>query len=358
MRATGSLRLRQVELAWAAFVGLNLSAMAAFPHWETIPFHLIWLTMTLLYGFTVWRLRSTALVLGGVAMLTGALILQDAFHGTQVWGELFEVPLMSAMFLAMVWHARRRKEAMRELASVADERAALLDRQESFLHDVSHALRTPITIARGHVEMARRAGGPGLDGFETRVAIDELDRMERIVRQLLMIAKAQAATLSERTIELDELLEDVAMRWSEISPRVWRVGRLARGTVCADPDALRAALDALLENAVRHTEATAVIELRSRAAGGEVTIEVADEGSGIAGAALGLIFDRFARGDDRTEGGIGLGLSIVDAIARAHGGRCAVRSSPDGSTFSLVLPGFQPRVEAAVAVAGLAADER
>jgi signal transduction histidine kinase len=336
-------------------VGLNLAAMAAFPHWETIPFHLIWFTMTLLYGFAVWRLRSTALVLGGVALLTGALILQDAFTGTQVWGELFEVPLMSAMFLAMVWHARRRKEAMQELAVVADERAALLDRQESFLHDVSHALRTPITIARGHVEMVRHAGAAGA---ETAVAIDELDRMERIVRQLLMIAKVQASTLSARAIELDELLEDVGMRWSEITPRVWRVGELAHGTLRADPDALRAALDALLENAVQHTGPTDVIELRSHSAGGEVTIEVADEGCGIADDALGLIFDRFARGGDPGEGGIGLGLSIVDAIARAHRGRCTVTSSPGGSTFALVLPDFEPRAGALATAAAPVADER
>jgi signal transduction histidine kinase len=143
------------------------------------------------------------------------------------------------------------------------------------------------------------------------------------------------------------------MRWSEISPRVWRVGHLARGTVRADPDALRAALDALLENAVRHTVPTAVIELSSRAEGGEVTIEVTDEGNGIESDALGLIFDRFARGEGRREG-LGLGLSIVDAIARAHGGRCTVESSPDGSKFSLVLPGFEPRVEALAGVA----DER
>jgi signal transduction histidine kinase len=337
MPATGSARLRQLELAWAAFAGLNLAAMAAFPQWETIPFHLIWFTLTVLYGFAVWELRSTGLVLGGVAILTGTLIFQDALHQRQEWGELFEVPLMSAMFLAMVWHARQRKQAMTDLAD-------LLDRQESFLHDVSHALRTPITIARGHVELA---GGR----HEARVAIDELDRMERIVQQLLMIAKAQAATLSERCVELDELLEDVTMRWSEISPRVWRVGELAHGTLRADPDALRAAVDALLENAVQHTDASAVIEVSSRATGDTVTISVADEGSGISDEALGLIFGRFERGGDTADGGIGLGLSIVDAIARAHGGRCTVQSSPRGSTFNLTLAGYTPRVETLTGVA-------
>jgi signal transduction histidine kinase len=342
MPATGSLRLRQLELAWAAFVGLNLAAMAAWPSWETVPFHLIWFTMTLLYGFAVWKLRSTGLILGGIALLTGALILQDAFHGTQVWGELFEVPLMSAMFLAMVWHARRRKQAMSELA-------ALLDRQESFLQDVSHAMRTPITIARGHLEIVRRSNG---HGAEIGVAMDELDRMQRIVAQLLLIAKAQAATLSEVDVELDTLLEDVAMRWSDVCPRVWHVGELAEGTLRADPDALRAVLDALVENAVEHTGPTAVIELRSRAVGEHVEIEVADEGSGIDDEALGGIFSRFARGESARHGGVGLGLAIVDAIVRAQGGRCRVDSSPAGTTFTLVLPAFSPRVGALPEPAG------
>jgi signal transduction histidine kinase len=349
MRDTGSLRLNQLELGWAAFVGLNLAAMAAFPRWETIPFHLIWFTMTLLYGFTVWRLRSTAFVLGGIALLTGALILQDAFHGTQVWGELFEVPLMSAMFLAMVWHARRRKQAMGELADA-------LDRQEHFMHDVSHALRTPITIARGHIEIQRQGAGAGP---EVAIALDELDRMDRIVGRLLMMAKAQAATLAEDDVELDVLLEDLVMRWSDISPRVWRVGELAEGTVRADPDALRAALDALVENAVQHTAPGAMIELSSRAAGGEVTIEVADDGPGIDHDALERIFDRFSRAadDGGGNGRVGLGLSIVDAIARAHGGRCTASTSAHGATFSLVLPRFSSRPAVVTRELAVAADE-
>jgi signal transduction histidine kinase len=341
MPGTASAPLRRLELAWAGFVCLNVAAMWLWPRWETIPFHLIWLTLTLLYGFTIWSPRVTLAILAGVACLTGGLILDDAAHGTQVWGELFEVPLMSAMFLAMVWHARRRHEAMRALANEGEERAALLERQESFLHDVSHELRTPITIARGHLEMAQRANG---SSAEVAVALDELGRMERIVERLLMLAKTHAATLTMDEVELSGLLEEVVMRWSDVAPRVWRVGALAHGTLRADPDALRAALDALVENAVQHTDSTAVIEVRSRAAGGEVCIEVADEGSGMPTDAADRIFGRFARADaarSRGDGGVGLGLAIVDAIARAHGGRCTVSTSARGSTFTLVLPGFR-----------------
>jgi signal transduction histidine kinase len=335
-------RLRKLELAWVLFVCVNVVAMWMWPREETIPFHLIWLTLTLLYGFTVWRQGVTFAVLAWIAALSGALILEDVHHGTQVWGELFEVPLMSAMFLAMVWHARRRQVATLALADEAEKRARLLEHQENFLQDVSHELRTPITIAHGHLEIAQTTHGATQ---EIEVAMDELGRMERIVERLLLLAKAHASTLAPADVELDTMIEDVVMRWSDVAPRVWRVGELAEGTVRADPDALRSALDALVENAVRHTEPTAVIELSSHASGHEVSIEVADEGTGIPADALERIFGRFARADvarSRGDGGVGLGLAIVHAIARAHGGRCSVRSSPSGSVFTLVLPAFKP----------------
>jgi signal transduction histidine kinase len=105
----------------------------------------------LLYGFRVWALKQTYAVLVVQGLVTGGLIAEDASHGTQEWGELFEVPLMSAMFLAMVWHARRHRAAAEALARHTEERGAVLARQERFLHDASHELRTPITIARGHL---------------------------------------------------------------------------------------------------------------------------------------------------------------------------------------------------------------
>src|SRR6516164_6746716 len=145
-----------LELGWAALSVCCLVLMVLSPSWETIPFHVIWISLTLLYGFRVWGLATTGAVLGAVAVATGASILTDAFEGIQLWGELFEVPLMSAMFLAMVWHARRRQSALAEVQGVAEMRASLLERQERFLHDASHELRTPVTIARGHLELLRR----------------------------------------------------------------------------------------------------------------------------------------------------------------------------------------------------------
>jgi signal transduction histidine kinase len=112
----------------------------------------------------------------------------------------------------------------------------------------------------------------------------------------------------------------------------------------ADEEALRTALDALLENAVKHTDPTQSVELRARAAGRTLVLEVEDSGAGIPPDAREKIFDRFARVDDarnRAIGGVGLGLAIVDAVARAHGGSCSVVARRRGACFALQLPGFE-----------------
>jgi signal transduction histidine kinase len=333
------LRHRKIELAWFVFALANVVAMVLWETWETIPFHFIWVSLTLLYGFRVWRLPATFVVLGGVCAVTGVVILRDAQAGSQSWGELTEVPLMSAMFLAMVWHARRRQQALQAVEILADERASLLTRQQRFVHDASHELRTPVTIARGHLEILPEKSP------EVAIALDELNRVERIVERLLILATSdQQDFVLPETIDVESFLEDVFLRWAEMAPRSWQLGSLVQGVVQADPEALREALDALLENAVKYTEPQTEIELSSRAEGDLLVINVRDAGRGISADAVGQIFERFARADaarSRAEGGVGLGLAIVAAIAKAHGGSCTVSTSSAGSTFSLALPGFQ-----------------
>jgi signal transduction histidine kinase len=343
MRAIAFLRRRWPEAAWAAFAIANFVAMGVWPGWETIPFHFVWISLTLLYGFRVWRQAATYLTLLAVVTVTGGMILRDAFAGDQLWGELFEVPLMSAMFLAMVWHARRRQDALGTVRRQAAYHESLLQRQERFLHDASHELRTPVTIARGHLEVYRRTNGSS--AHEIDVALDELQRIEQILARLLLLAKAdQPDFVVVEDVDLEPYLEDVFMRWSEVAPRAWNLGPLVAGRLGVDPEGLRAALDALLENAVKYTESGDTIELRSRASGGDVVIEIADGGEGVPEGALAQIFDRFARADaarTRAKGGVGLGLAIVDAIAKAHGGRCTVKNAGTGATFALRLPRFQ-----------------
>jgi two-component system, OmpR family, sensor kinase len=284
---------------------------------------------------TGWLRRNRAEIAGG---FLAALAIAAITYGAE-WAEALVVPLVLAIFLGLVWHGRRRQAALAEVQGLAEMRASLLERQERFLHDASHELRTPITIARGHLELLRRERP---NSPELEVALDELGRMERIVERLLLLAKSGQQGFGFQEIDLEAFLSDLFMRWSEVAPRAWRLDVDVTGRLLADPEALRNALDALLENAVKYTDPGDAVELSAHADGtGGVVIEVSDSGSGVPPEALPRIFDRWARADGartRERGGAGLGLAIVAAVARAHGGWCSVRPLSRGTAFRLHLP--------------------
>lgn len=292
-----SLRRYRVELLWAAFAVASYAAIVAWPDWQTI---------------------------------------------------LCAGPLLVLIVVLMVWHARRRDDQLVIAQARAEERRSMLERQQRFMHDASHELRTPVTIARGHLELLL---GNDSDG-ELDIALDELARIDAIIDRLLLLATAdQPDFLRVADVAIEPFLEDVFMRWSEVAPRAWRLGPVALGTVAVDPDRLRAALDALIENAIKYTRKSDAIELRAVSDGGSrLLIEVEDEGCGVHEDALARIFDRFARADaarTRSAGGAGLGLAIVDAIAKAHGGGCTVQNTGHGSIFALRLPSFAAGAERA-----------
>ena len=332
------LRRYAVEVVWAIVAIVCHVAMVAWPNWQTISFFLIWISLALIYGLRVWEMRTTLTVLLLVTATSAAALAIDVIDQHQDWKMLFKVPLMGMLFLVMVWHARGRVDALRASERHAAELHDALQRQERFIHDASHELKTPVTIARGHLELLRADGKQDVE-----IALDELRRIDAILGQLLLLATAgQPNFLRIEQIDLEAFLEDVFMRWSDVAPRSWRLGPVVSGAVLADPERLRTALDALLDNAIKYSEAQSVIELRARWSGqSEVVIEVEDEGIGIARDAIGRIFARFGRADTartRSAGGVGLGLAIVEAIAAHHGGHCSVQSGPHGSVFSLHLP--------------------
>lgn len=339
------------EAAWAAFSLVNLGVMIAVPGWETIPFHFIWVSLTLLYGFRVWGPGRTWWVLAIVMAATAAPIAADAASGVQPLGELAEVPLMTAMFVVMVWHARRRVTALEAGKLVSETNARLLEREQRFLQDASHELRTPITIALGHAELIVQASGDPAVTEDARVVVDEMGRLRALAERLLVLASAeQPSFLALRPVAPAELLESARRRWAAI-PRLWTEVGQAVPTIAADGDRLASALDALIENAVAHTSEGDGIQLRLFREPDSVVIAVADEGSGIAPEHLEHIFGRFARTDEareRNRGGVGLGLNIAKTIAEAHGGSLRVTSTPgEGSVFELVLPAAETVRQAA-----------
>ena len=235
-----------------------------------------------------------------------------------------------------------RLAAMEEVQRVSQENLRLLEQQHRFLQDASHELGTPITVALGHAELMERAATETVLADDARVVAGELRRLGRLASRILLLASAGSpGFLHPEPVAVESVLGDALERWGYLS-RQWRLGAATDVTVVADRDRLALALDALLENAIAHTGSGDEIEVSARHEDGHVVLTVADSGSGIAPADLDRIFQRFARANPQRSseaGGFGLGLAIVQAIAKAHRGSVQVQSAPGrGSAFELILP--------------------
>ena len=342
VRLNWPFRPALLDTVWAVFSALNLVAIFAAAGWETVPFHFIWISFTLVYGFRTWAPRPTLVVLGVVMATTAAAIGHDVARGSEPAAELTEVPLMAAMFVAMVWHARRKLSAEQESRRFGEENARLLATQRRFLQDASHQLRTPITIALGHAELLAGGLTGNQETHDIEVVLGELNRLRRIAERLLVIAAAEGPEfLQTEAVELDGFTMEILRRWQPTADRCWQLGRLDKVTVRADRERLGLAVDALLENAVRHTTSGDVIKLSVVAVGYGLPVRliVADTGQGIPADLLRHVFDRFRSGDSGPPRGTGLGLALVSAVARAHGGDVLAQSTPgQGSEFELLLP--------------------
>ncbi len=341
-RASRFGRAHWVDIAWMIFIALNLLAMRLVPAWQTVPFLIIWLSLTTLYGFRLWRLGSTVLTVLVVTLVTGGLIGWQVLRGEQDLDYLAEVPLLATMFVVMAWHSRRRLAAMDDMKRVSEHNLRLLEHQRQFLQDVAHELGTPITIALGHTELITRAATDQVIAKDARVAVAELLRMRRLASRMMLLAATDGPDFLHLTpVNLADFLMETLHRWSQTHRR-WSVGTMPEAIVEADEDRLTLALDALIENAIEHTEQDDCIELSARLVGEHVVIAIADTGSGIPASEVGRIFGRFTRvdqGRSRKTGGFGLGLAVVKAIAEAHNGSVRVRSTVgEGSLFELELP--------------------
>lgn len=331
------------DLVWVLLWVLGLAGIV-FEHWETIPFHLIWLTFALIYSFRIRNTTPTMLVLSAMLTTTFAAIGLDVLRGGRPADELTEVPLMAAMFWIMMWHGRRRMAANAERMLVSEESERLLANQRRFLQDASHQLRTPITIALGHSELLARHLADNQDKRDINVIVGELNRLRVLSERLLLIAAAANPDfLRPEPVEIDQFIPDVLWRWQPTADRHWLLGQLDEATAIADAERLGLAIDALLENAIQHTSQDDLIRLAvvrdDRA--GTVSLVVQDTGTGIAADDLEHVFDRFATGAGAISGhrGTGLGLALVRAVAEGHGGQIRAQSTPGlGSRFELVLP--------------------
>lgn len=219
-----------------------------------------------------------------------------------------------------------------------DRLQSAFESQQEFLKDVGHELRTPITVIRGYLETLKYRP----ERQETiALTIDELDRMGRLVNDLLLLAKAERPDfLTLKPEELDLLTEEIFLKVRPLANRQWQLESRGLSPLRVDRQRITQAVMNLVQNAIRHTQEGDTIALGSSVGENHAHIWVRDTGDGIAPKDQVQIFERFARATARHRGeNHGLGLSIVKAIAQAHGGWIKLSSRPGhGATFTLVIP--------------------
>lgn len=213
--------------------------------------------------------------------------------------------------------------------------------QRRLLDDVGHELRTPLTVVRGHLSMMNPAD-PGDVSATRALTLDELDRMSRLVEDLLTLATSERDDfVVPEPVDVVRLTDDAFDKARMLGERDWRIEELADVEVRLDPGRIVQAWLQLASNAVKYSAPGSRVGLGSRLEGDELRLWVRDEGIGIETGDRELVLTRFGRSSraaSRTESP-GLGLAIVDSIAKAHGGRVDIDSAPGvGSTVALVLP--------------------
>ena len=240
----------------------------------------------------------------------------------------------------------RRPVAGDEIGRLADTMNRLLDRLErarererQFVADASHELRSPVAAIRQHAEVA--LAHPELPSELAQVAHAESVRMQALIEDLLLLARADAATLVLRrqAVDLDDLVLDEVSRLRARGDGV-EVRGVSPVRVTADPAALRRVLANIGDNAARHAHHR--VEFRVSDVDGSAQVVVDDDGPGVPVDDRSRVFERFVRLDAaraRVDGGSGLGLAIVAEIVTAHGGTVAIGESPlGGARVTVRLP--------------------
>lgn len=287
--------------------------------------------------------------LGGLAL--------TALFGYVVAGQILapvrEVRLVAERIQESDLDRRVPVQGRDDISQLAETFNAMLDRiqaaydtQRRFVDDAGHELRTPITVIRGHLETMDPTEDPAARAETLRLVDSELDRMSRIVTDLLTMAKSERPDfVRPRTVDAAELLLDIESQAQQLGDRRWELVEIAEGEATLDPQRVTQAVLQLASNAVTHTGPGDTIRLGSRwVREGDVprlVVSVSDTGPGVAPEDAERIFRRFDRGTSGTSasGGAGLGLAIVSAIAAAHGGTVILDSIPGhGATFAVDIP--------------------
>lgn len=217
-----------------------------------------------------------------------------------------------------------------------------LTSQRQLLSDVSHQLRTPLTVARGHLEVLLRANvsDPAEVNDTVSLVVDELHHATILVDRLMMLGRSlEPDFLDPQPIDIRAFMADLCDAATVLADRTWTLGDLPDLVIHADATKLRGAMLNLIDNAIKATTTADTITLTAVQHEQELELAVTDTGPGIPADLHDVIFDRFRRGRDHHQRGSGLGLAIVQAVAHAHHGTCQLTSTPgNGCRIAILLP--------------------
>jgi two-component system OmpR family sensor kinase len=285
-----------------------------------------------------WLVRVGLRPLEGIGATAGAIAAGDLSRRVEPADERTEVGRLGIALNAM----------LAQIEAAFDHRRRSEERLRTFIADASHELRTPLTSIRGYAELFRRGADRRPQDLEKSMARIEAEaaRMGVLVDDLLLLARLdQGRPLEREPVELNRVAGEAVDAARAIDPdRPIELDTAAIVEIRGDEGRLRQVFDNLLDNARVHTSPATSIRVRVWADGPEAVVSVQDEGEGLDPEVADHAFERFFRGDparSSATGGAGLGLSIVAAIVRAHGGTVrVVPQDPDepGTTFEVRLP--------------------
>lgn len=335
---------------WVLVLVVAVFSLVRFPTAEPYAVEGVVFSFALLYGFGGWSVPTTvtSIVLFGIAAAIVMVPREKA--GELPPALLIEIVAPVALAGVVIFHVRRRDEAMRRAAVLAEANSRRAAARERLGRMTSHELRTPLTIATGYVDQLLRQESVPSRREELYTVRDELTQLARVSERLVRAVSLDLGAPEEAT-DVRALLEEVRRRWDVVVDRDLVVEATV-ATVPVNGNRLRAALDTLVENSVRYTDTGSQIRLFATEADRCLKIGVADAGSGMStemmdriNAGLDLAYDD-ERGPDEPSDRLrdlysqtGFGLRLVAGIARSAGGRIAASRSRDGGArVALVIP--------------------
>src|SRR5579875_725917 len=290
-----------------------------------------------------------ALVLVG-AYLAGALISRPLRRMARVAAQVDDGDLAPRMTVSPMT-SREIRVLAQSFNHMLDRLAAAFANERAFVADASHELRTPLTVIAGQFEVLAAELHPSVEEIRRteRLIAAEISRITRLIDDMLVLTRSEHTDFLRRTpFDLAPFLTDLWATTTAGRERRFVLSAVPDGRLEADPDRVAQALRNLIQNAIAHTaepEGLVALTVEPLAAG-RLRLVVEDDGPGIPEDQRERVFERFHRTDqarDRISGGAGLGLSIVRAIAQAHGGRVrATARQGGGARLELELPGYRP----------------